>query len=241
MNKTSENYITADPPVRTVKDFDPEDQPREKAMKYGVQSLATADLFALILRTGMQGIPVTDMCRNLMRSCDNKLLLLERRSMEEILEVQGIGKSKALQVLAVMELIRRYSSEKMGDRVQIVSADTVFDLMRTVNGNLPHEEMWVLYLDRQNKVIDKRRISSGSGTGTIFDIKSIIKQAIMLRAEGLVLCHNHPSGNKRPSPQDDSITHRLLEGCKTVDLRLLDHVIVTTDGYYSYSNESKLI
>ena len=240
METTGRDYGATQAVSRTVKDFDPDDQPREKAMKYGVRSLATADLFSLILRTGMPGIPVTEMCRNLMRACDNRLLLLERKSMEEIRAIEGIGPAKALQVLAVLELIRRYSTEKMGDRVRITCADSIYELMRPEIGNLPHEEIWALFLDQRHNLLATRRLSQGGATSTVFDVKSVIKQAILTRAEAVALCHNHPSGNLLPSPQDDALTRKFVDACKTVDLRMIDHVIVTTDGFYSYAHESTL-
>ena len=188
----------------------------------------------------MPGIPVTEMCRNLMRECDNRLLLLERKSMEEITAIEGIGPAKALQVLAVLELIRRYSTEKMGDRVRITCAGSIYELMRPEIGNLPHEEIWALFLDQRHNLLATRRLSQGGATSTVFDVKSVIKQAILTRAEAVALCHNHPSGNLLPSPQDDALTRKFVDACKTVDLRMIDHVIVTTDGFYSYANESKL-
>lgn len=235
------DYDAPEIPVRRVKDFDPDDQPREKALKYGVNSLATADLFALILRTGMPGIPVTDMCRNLMRSCSNSLLELERMNLEDLKLVEGIGTAKALQVLAVAELIRRYSHEKLGEKIKIQSARSIYDVMRSDIGNIPHEEIWALYMDRKLSLLSRSRMSQGSATATVFDVKGILRQAVLLRAEAVALCHNHPSGNLTPSPQDDGITRKFAAACKTMDLRVIDHVIVTADGYYSYAENTRIL
>lgn len=225
----------------TVKNLAPDEQPRERVRNYGISSLSTADLFAIILRTGTRGYPITDLCRDLMKLNDNKIHNLERKSREEIMEINGIGELKAMQIEAVMEIVRRYSREQLAPRVQVTDAKVIYDLMCPEIGNLPHEEMWAIFMSRSNHVIGKLRVSQGSSTATVFDIKKIIKYALSSHAEAVALCHNHPSGNLRPSGPDDQITRKFAEACKTLDLRPLDHVIVTTAGYYSYCNETTLL
>lgn len=224
----------------TVKDLDPDDRPREKAVKYGCGVLSTPDLWAIILRTGMVGKPITELCRDLMRECDGKLGQLERLTREQILKVKGLGMAKVLQIEAVMELIRRYSRETIGERYQIKSSKEIFELMRTEIGNLPHEEIWALFLNRRNEVMYKMRITQGSAVASVFDIKKILKEALLRDAQGVAICHNHPSGNLKPSVQDDQITNKMKEGAATMDLRMLDHVIVTSAGFYSYADEGRL-
>lgn len=224
----------------TVKDFDPDDRPREKAIKYGCQVLSTPDLWAIILRTGLVGKPITELCRDLMRECNGKLCDLERLSREQILKVKGLGTAKALQIEAVMELIRRYSREKVGEKLRIQSSKEIFELMRPEIGNLPHEEVWALYLNQRHEVIYKMKITQGSAVASVFDVKKILKEALLRDAQGLAMCHNHPSGNLNPSVQDDQITRKMSEGAKSMDLRFLDHVIVTAGGYYSYSDVGRL-
>ena len=231
-----------DAPARclTVKEMDADDQPRERAIKYGIETLSTPDLWALILRTGIIGMPVTQLCRNLMRDNDNSLFLLERKSLAEIMKTKGIGKTKGLQILASMEIVRRYNREKVGEKYVIGNAGAIYELMRSEIGNLGHEEIWTIYLNRRNEVISKKRFTTGSATASIFDVKSIIKDGVLLGAEGLVLCHNHPSGALRPSPQDDNITRTLKEASRLMDMRMLDHVIVTASGFYSYHDSGRL-
>lgn len=224
----------------TVKDWNEEDQPRERAMKYGISTLSTADLWAIILRVGLPGIPITEVCRELMKSNDNSLFRLERRTQAEIETVPGVGPAKALQVLAVMEIVRRYNRETVAEKVIISQSQTIYQVMRSDIGNLAHEEIWALFLGRRNEVICKKRITSGSAVASIFDLKGILKEALLLSAQGLVLCHNHPSGNLIPSPDDDRITRSLREAAKLLDLRMLDHVIVTANGYYSYHDSGRL-
>ena len=224
----------------TVKEMDPDDQPRERALKHGVKVLSTPDLWALILRTGLHGNPITEICRDIMRSCNGSLFELERMPRNMILKIPGIGPTKALQIEAVMELIRRYSSEKTRVKVKINGPDALYSLMRPLIGNLPHEEIWVLFINRKNEVVGEMNVSTGSSVASVFDLKKILREAILRDADGIALAHNHPSGQLRPSIQDDRITEMLRAGCKSMDIRMIDHIIVTADSYYSYSNEGRL-
>lgn len=226
--------------IRTVKEMDPDDQPRERALKFGISSLSTPDLWALILRTGMKGKPITELCRDIMRSCNSSLFELERLPLEMIMNIPGIGTTKALQIESVMELIRRYSTEKSRKKTKIMTPDDIFGYMRHKIGNLPYEQIWILFLNRANEVTGEKMITSGSAVASVFDLKKIIKEALLRDADAIVMVHNHPSGNLSPSIQDDNITASLQKACKMMELRMLDHVIVTTDGYYSYQNSGKL-
>lgn len=229
-----------EPRILTVKEMDVDDQPRERAMKYGIGSLSTPDLWALILRTGLRGKPITELCRDLMRDNNNSLFTLERRTRAEIMTTPGIGETKGLQVEAVMELIRRYNREAPTKKTIIRSSGDIYSYMRPTIGNLAHEEIWILLLNRRNEIIGERRITTGSSVASVFDLKKILRELILSGCEGVVLCHNHPSGNNRPSPQDDNITKMLKEGCHTIDIRMLDHLILTSSEYFSYSDNGKL-
>ncbi|MCM1369727.1 MAG: DNA repair protein RadC [Candidatus Amulumruptor caecigallinarius] len=226
----------------TVKDLHSDEQPRERMKKFGVSSLTESELFAIILRTGTHGFPITLLCRELMRVNDYKLLNLERRSRAELCMVSGIGETKAMQIEAVMEIVRRYNREDLTDsRTQILSPDHIYSLMRPEIANLPHEEIWTLFLNRRNQVIGRLKVSEGSSTGTVCDIKKIIRNALLSHAEGIVMCHNHPSGNLRPSGPDDSITRKMAEACRALEITFVDHLIITTNGFYSYNSETDII
>lgn len=240
LEEIADTYMGETPRILTVKEMDADDQPRERALKYGIETLSTPDLWALILRTGLKGKPITELCRDLMRDNGHSLFRLERKSLKEIMSTKGIGITKGLQILASMEIIRRYNREKVGEKFIISSSQSIFDLMRSEIGNLPHEEIWTIYLGRRNDVILKKRITTGSATASIFDIKSIMKEALLLEAQGIVLCHNHPSGTLFPSGSDDQITKRMKEGAALLDIRMLDHIILTSTGYYSYSDSGRL-
>lgn len=233
-------YSEDKPKILTVKDMDPDQQPREKALAHGCGVLSVPELFAIILRTGTTGNPITDLCRDLMRANGGKLRRLERRTRRELLEVKGIGTTKAIQIEAVMELIRRYSRESLGDRICTKSSKDIADVMAPEIGNIGHEEIWVLFLNRANILIHSERMTVGTDSASLFDVRKIIKTALLENANSLVMCHNHPSGNLRPSLQDDQITRQLKEACKYMSLSLLDHVIITSAGYYSYRDESRL-
>lgn len=225
---------------RTVKEFAPDEQPREKALRHGCGALSAAELWALVLRTGLPGKPITELCRDLMLANAGSLHSLERRSRAEILSMKGIGTTKAIQIEAVLELIRRYNAEEAPEHPLIRSSRDIDAAIRPVIANLPHEEMWALMLNRANRLVASMRVSSGSATATVFDVKKVLKQALLENAESVVLCHNHPSGTLRPSSGDDQVTASCRQACKAMDMRLLDHLIVTLDGYYSYADESRL-
>lgn len=227
-------------PKRTVKEFDSDDQPRERALKLGVGALSVADLWAIVLRTGTPGNPVTELCRDLMRANDGSLRRLERRDLKELTSIKGIGTTKAVQIQAVMELMRRYSAEEASDNPTVRSSADIFAIMRHKIGNLPHEEIWALLMNRRNEVLTLYRISEGGVASTVFDVKKLLKAALLEGCSSVALCHNHPSGALRPSQSDDAMTKRCKEACEATDLRLIDHLIVTSSSFYSYSDEGRL-
>lgn len=226
--------------VLKVADMPDDERPREKALKYGIGSLTSAELFALILRTGTKGRPITDLCRDIMRVNDGKILNLERRDRRELEMIDGLGPVKAQQIEAVMEIVRRYRRESLGRRIIIRSSRDIYEMMSAEIANLPHEEFWVITLNRGNMVTGTKRCSEGGAAGTVFDVKKILKHCILLGAEGVIVCHNHPSGNMRPSGPDDSITRKMKEACAALDIRMFDHLIITTEGYYSYTDQGRL-
>lgn len=193
----------------TVKDFDPEDQPREKAEKHGCGVLSIPELWALILRTGTPGNPITELCRGLMKQNAGSLHRLERRTRRELRDIKGIGTTKSIQIEAVMELIKRYCDEEIPLEESISSSQQIYNRMRHKIGNLDHEEVWVMLLNRRNQVIKELQLTTGTSTASLFDVKTAIKQALLENAEGVILTHNHPSGGTKPSSQDDKITQEL--------------------------------
>lgn len=231
-------------PVLTIKEMNKDERPRERAIKHGIGSLTTSELLAIILRTGQPGLPITDLCRQLMSDNSNSLLRLERRTRNELMLTKGIGAAKALQIEAMMEIMRRYHLEHSDKATRqldsIKTSSSIFERMRYRIANLDHEEIWIILLSRRNQVIKEFQLTTGSASASVFDIKMVIKRALLEGAEALAMCHNHPSGNLRPSPQDDNITRRLYAACQTMDLHMIDHVIISVEGYYSYCDEGRL-
>lgn len=240
--KEQDTELQPAPNAPRIKDMHSDDTPRERAEKLGCASLTIPELWAIILRTGVSGNPIMHLCRSLMEANDNRLTLLERRTRRELLAIKGLGKLKVIQIEAVMELIRRYNREEASGNPIIKGSQAIFKVMRPHLGHLDHEEVWALFLNQRNEVLKLYQVSKGGLASTIFDIKMIIKEALLENAACVVLCHNHPSGNLRPSPQDDQITRRCKEACAIMELRMLDHIIVSADSthYYSYFDEGRL-
>ena len=240
MENQEKIYPVSERPVKTVKEMDADEQPREKAEKFGCGVLSVPELWAIILRTGTPGYPITELCKDLMRRNDGSLHRLERRTRQEIMELKGIGSTKLIQIESVLELIKRYCSEEIPDDVPIRQSSQIFDRMRHKIGNLDHEEIWVLYLNRRNQIVKEIRLTSGTINASIFDVRTVIKHALLENADSMILCHNHPSNTLVSSPQDDKITSDLKKACDFMNLKLLDHVIVTAHGFFSYRDSMKL-
>lgn len=240
MENNPKNYDAPAERILTVREMDPDLQPRERAMKYGCGVLPISDLLALILRTGTRGNPVTQLTRDIMGANNRSLHRLEKRDRKEMLRFPGLGMTKVIQIEAIMELIRRYNAEEIGEQTVVTDSKVICDYMHDKNANKDHEEMWAIYTNRRNAIIHSEQITSGTSVGTMLDLKRIIKVGLMEGAEAIILCHNHPSGNMQPSPQDDNVTRKMREACETMDMRLLDHVIVSGRRYYSYHDEGRL-
>lgn len=215
-------------------DMECDQAPRERAERHGVQVLTDSELWALILRTGMPGLPITTLTANMMKENSGSLLNLQRRERSELLSMKGVGMVKAIQIEAVWELVRRYNLEKPHENPVITSSKDIHAYMAPEIGNLPHEEIWIILLKRNNQIINRYRITTGSSTQTVYDLKRVMRTALMERAEALIMCHNHPSGSLLPSKPDRDITHKTKEACKMMDISFLDHVIITPHGYYSF-------
>lgn len=227
--------------VMTINEQNPDERPQERAERYGVSSLSTYELLALVLRSGRPGLPITDITRQLLADSCHSLHMLGRKSLAELQLTRGMGPVKSLQVQAIMELAKRYFNEDntVSNPVITISAD-IDRFMRPHMASISQEEIWVVTLARSNRVVNKHRVTVGSATASVFDMKRCLKLALLDEASSIILVHNHPSGNLRPSPQDDQITRRLAEAARQLDLMLLDHVIIAHTGHYSYRDEGKM-
>ncbi len=218
-----------------------DDRPREKAMKYGFSDLSPAELFAIIIGSGSQGENVVDLCQRLLNDHNNKIYKIARLDYNDLARMyRGVGEVKALQILAAIEIARRFQGEEFDDEFQITDANAAYSYLRTFMLDKNHEEMWMLILDRAKHVKAKVKVSSGGTAATVGDEKIILRQAIVGLASSIILAHNHPSNNPRPSIQDDTLTQRVKKACDAVGIPLDDHIIVCRGDFYSYQAQGKL-
>lgn len=224
----------------TIKDWAVEDRPREKLLKKGVQSLSDAEIIALLIRSGTRNESAVDLSKKVLKSANNNLNELGKLDIPELIKMKGIGEAKAITILAALELGRRRKISDVLTKRKITQSKDVYELFQPIIGDLPHEEFWILLLNRSNRIIEKIKISQGGISGTVIDVKIILKQAVEKLASSVILCHNHPSGNRNPSNSDDLITNKLKEGSQLLDIQVLDHIIIADIEYFSYADEGKL-
>ncbi|MEM9990871.1 MAG: DNA repair protein RadC [Bacteroidota bacterium] len=220
-----------------LKDWAEEDRPREKFLLKGKQALSDAELLAILLRSGSRSESVVSLSQRILSSASNNLSELGRHSLEQLMEFKGIGKTKAITIIAAMELGRRRQMTSPAERPQIRSSKDAFDVVAPTLMDLPHEEFWILLLNRANQVVKKEQISRGGTAGTVVDAKIVFRKALAGEASSIILVHNHPSGNLRPSQADKDITQKLKTAGKALDIAVLDHLIVSSKGYYSFADE----
>jgi len=221
-----------------LKELCKDEMPREKMLEKGADALSNAELLAILLRTGRDGKNVIDMARELLLSGNGTLAGLAEMSIEKLCTISGIGPSKAITVAAAFELGRRASLQSALDSAgALTSPHKVFDIMQPITKDLDHEECWVLFLNKTNRLICKERISSGGLDSTVIDLRVIVRKALDKKALAIILVHNHPSGTSLPSRADITQTQALQKALKTCDIALLDHVIIARDSYYSFADE----
>lgn len=224
-----------------IADLDEGDKPREKALSQGIRSLSNAELLAIIFGSGLPGKSVISMSQEILASCDNRLSRLSRLSIHEMKKkFKGVGTAKAISLAAAFELGLRTRDEDAALDPQIKCSTDIYNIMRIKLERLEYEEFWVLYLSRSNRIIYEECMSKGGVSGTITDVRLILKRALELLASGIILVHNHPSGNLRPSPDDDRITTKTKEAAKLLDINVLDHLIITPTSYFSYNDNGRI-
>ena len=228
-------------PKLSVKDWSPEDRPREKLLAKGVSALSNAELLAIILRSGTTKETVVELSQRILQTFGNDLNRLGKVSANQLMtDFKGIGEAKAIGIIAALELGKRRKAEDLSSRKKIISSLDIYNYFYPFLCDLPHEEFWALFLNRSNRIIDRFKISQGGISETVVDGKLIYKEAVLRLTSYVALCHNHPSGNQLPSPQDNTVTFRIKKGIELLDMVLLDHVIFTDGKYYSYADEGKI-
>lgn len=224
----------------SIKNWSQDDQPREKLLYKGKSALSDAELVAILIGSGNREESAVALCQRILASTDYNLSALGKLSIKQLTAFKGIGEAKAICIIAALELGRRRRGEEALEKKKITSSKSVFELMQPVIGELQHEEFWIVYLNNSNKVIQKSQLSKGGITGTLVDVRLVLKTALEVGALGLILAHNHPSGTLKPSEADKNITQKLKMAAQSLDIKVLDHLIITEKAYFSFADENVL-
>jgi DNA repair protein RadC len=223
-----------------IKQWAPEDRPREKLLHKGTSALSDAELIAILLGSGTSKQSAVDIARQLLQRGSNSLDELAKMSVTELKKVKGIGTVKAIVLAAAMEIGRRRKEVAAVEKPKVSGSRDAFELLHGVMMDLPNEEFWVLLLNRANKVTMKKRISEGGLTGTVADPRIIFKLAVEELACGIIVAHNHPSGNLTASQSDIELTRRLKEAGRVMEIQVLDHLIIAGNKYFSFADEGMM-
>ncbi|KAA6323792.1 hypothetical protein EZS27_026807 [termite gut metagenome] len=227
-------------PKLNINQWAEEDRPREKMMSRGFEVLSDAELLAILIGSGNTEESAVELMRRVLASCDNNLNELGKWTLHDYFRFKGIGPAKATTIMSALELGKRRKAQDIKERSTITCSTDVYRLFHPLMCDLPQEEFWIMLLNQANKEIIKTRISSGGINATYADVRTILREALMHRATGIVLCHNHPSGNNHPSLADEKLTENIQQSAQIMNIKLLDHIIVCDGSYYSFSDEGKL-
>ncbi|HOU31014.1 MAG TPA: DNA repair protein RadC [Bacteroidales bacterium] len=219
-----------------ITDWAVEDRPREKLYKKGPSALSDAELLGILIGSGTKHRSAVDLGRELLAMAGNNLNNLGKLSIPDIRKIRGIGTARAVAIAAALELGRRRKLAEVPSGIQIKSSKDVFDITEPILADLKHEEFWILFLNRANRVIHQMKLSQGGVSGTVTDVRIIMKKALDFLASGIIVCHNHPSGNLTPSDADIKITRKIKEAGELIDIQLLDHLIISEKDYYSFAD-----
>ena len=219
-----------------ITDWAVEDRPREKMIRKGISTLSDAELLAILISSGTRKKSAVDLGRELLSSVSNNLNSLGKLSISDLLKFRGIGPARAVTISAALELGRRRNIAELPDAGQIRCSKDADDIFQPLLSDLHHEEFWILFLNRSNRVIDRMKLSQGGISGTVTDVRIIMKKAVEFLASAIIVCHNHPSGNLNPSDADSKITGKIKEAGSIMDIQLLDHIIISGKDYYSFAD-----
>lgn len=224
----------------SIKEWSENDQPREKLRALGRQVLSDTELMAILIGSGNRTESAIELCKRILNDSQNNLNELAKLSVTDLMKFKGIGEAKAISIIAALELGRRRKSQKVLDKTQITSSNHLYEYIRPVLEDLPHEEFWVILLSRANKIIGKQLIGRGGISETTADIKLIFKKSIENLASAIILAHNHPSGNLKPSQSDLNLTQKVKQAAQLFDINVLDHLIIGDGNYFSFNDEGVL-
>ncbi|MFY9242701.1 MAG: DNA repair protein RadC [Polaribacter sp.] len=221
----------------TIKSWALDDRPREKLIAKGKLALSDAELIAILIGSGNRQESAVDLSKRILNSVDGNINNLAKLSIEKLTTFKGIGEAKAISIITALELGKRRHSEIALEKAKITSSKDAFTIMQPIIGDLEHEEFWVLFLNNSNKVLAKNQISKGGLTATLVDVRLLFKQALELTAVAIIVCHNHPSGKLKPSNADIQLTQKIKQAGNTLDVKVLDHLIITEKAYFSFADE----
>jgi len=223
-----------------ITDWAEEDRPREKLLQKGTASLSDAELLAILISSGTKDKSAVDLGRELLQMANNNLNNLGKLSIGDLKKLHGIGSARAVTIAAALELGRRRKLADAENVIQIKCSKDVADIFQPLLADLQYEEFWILFLNRSNKVINRMKLSQGGVSGTVTDVRMVMKKAIEYLASGIIVCHNHPSGNLNPSESDSKITQKIKDAGNLMDIQLLDHLIISEKDYYSFADNGLL-
>lgn len=223
-----------------IPNWSEDDRPREKLILKGKAALSDTELVAILIGSGSRNESAVELSRRILLSVDNNLNALGKLSLSQLVAFKGIGEAKAIAIIAAMELGRRRRGEEAVELKKITSSKNIFEMMQPIIGELPHEEFWIIYVNNSNNIISKFQLSKGGITATLVDVRLLFKQALEIGATGIVLCHNHPSGTLKASDADIKITKKIKLAAESLDITILDHLIIGEHGYLSFTDEGFL-
>lgn len=232
--------MKADAKPLGIKSWAAEDRPREKLLIKGKSALSDAELVALLIGSGTGSLSAVEVSKHVLQSVGNNLHDLAKLSVKDLMKSKGIGEAKAIAIVAAMELGRRRKEVEVDSKPKVSGSKEAYELVKGDLMDLPHEEFWVLLFNRANRLIKKKRVSEGGVAGTVADPKIIYKLALEELASGIIVVHNHPSGNLTASQSDISLTKKLKDAGKVLEIQLLDHLIVAGQKYFSFADEGIL-
>ena len=234
-----DNYTSTKLPITTWAEAD---RPREKMLLRGKQNLSDTELLAILLGSGSREETAVSLAQRILQSVDNNLDQLGKRSIPDLIKgFKGVGEAKAIAITAAMELGRRRQLTDIKDKPKIISSKDAYNVIAPILMDLPHEEFWVIVMNRANRVLSREQISSGGTTGTVVDAKVLFKRTLgHEKMTSIILCHNHPSGNLMPSTADIELTKKLKSAGKLLDIDVLDHLIIAERGYFSFADEGRM-
>ena len=224
----------------SIKDLSEEDRPREKLLQNGVSALSNAELLAIVLGSGNREQSAVDLAKEMLNNSDNDLNKFGRLNLSDLTQFKGVGEAKAIAVIATLELGRRRKLSEVSKSQAIRGSKDVFEIFNDILTDLDYEEFWAIFLNRGNKILKKYKVSQGGLSGTVTDVRLIVKEAILQLASGIILVHNHPSGNLKPSEQDIELTKKISDAAKYFDINVLDHLIIGGGNYYSFADDGVL-